>query len=1220
MERCPHCGHEVTAEEDKCPACGLTIAQTDLAKLADPTLPTTLASPPEEQPLAEGRVLGARYEILGVIGRGGMGWVYKARDREIDRLVALKVIRRDLARDEAVIRRFREEIVLARRVTHKHVLRIYDIAEAEGIKFISMPFIEGKDLKTLISERGALGIAEATGIASQVAQALKCAHEAGVIHRDLKPQNILIDKEGAAYVTDFGIAKSAEGGGLTVTGQIMGTPEYMSPEQAEGREVDYRTDIYSFGLVLYEMLTGQVAFKADTIISTLMKRLRERAEPPSKANPAVPAWLDNLVMKALELHPEDRYSSVDEVLSDIESRTAKRRRRLGRWTLAVVVALAVVGIAAALFFVLKPAVVFQKARIYLAVLPFDNQTQDASLDWLKAGIPENLAADLAQSKYFRVMSPERLLKVVHDMGKEVLDLATPEVMSQVAKATDLDAFALGSVVKVGDKLRLTLRVVNARNWDGIGTKTVVGSEGDLLAMIDDLSSKAKQIFSLSQQQIAADLGREVATERTKSVKAAADFAQGLGFTYQGEFQDAARAFEGAISADPDFAVAYARAAEAYKNLGYDDKAQELSFAAVDKVVKFTDRVLPADRTFIMAQHASITHNTDQAIQSYKDFIAAFPDDPEGYYNLGLVYSSVSTWDLAHDNFTRAIQLDPKFVSARFELAKVLINQNDLDRALVELEEALKTYRSMGNGPGEAGALNAIGVIYKRKNQFARAVGYYDAAIKLDEHLGDKRATAASLGNLGLIYEIMGERDKALTVFLRSLELRQEIGDKSGISNALNKIGQIYQSDGKFEEALSNFERSFEIRKEMGSKDHMASSLSDMGYVYSMMGQYDKAAQVDSLALVLRTEIGDIRDQAHSLMNIAETHVNRGHLRAAREKLDQAGSLARQAGDPRLMAREQTAMGNFYIFVGKADSAITCLSAALDTLKAMDDKLSYGVALSLLGEANAAKGEYLQALADFDQVSSIGTEIGERELVANSLVGKADVWSRLGYLPGLDSTLVALSSYDEATLGHETRCHVGGIKAKQAYASGHLDEVPQACDKVVAEVGKENVRCGESAEMLCAQARLDGGGFEEARTALETIRKETAGYGLHDLESESLRLAAYAYLRLGISGQAEELSDEALKLASQLGILRSDYLLTCGDAKLAAGDRPGAASYYKQGLDLVATVSQAKCPRRARQGYLSHEKVPDYVRSLQELLTGLGRQAEGRDYAVRFGLK
>ena len=423
---------------------------------------------------------------------------------------------------------------------------------------------------------GRLGVDEAVGIARQVAEALRCAHEAGVIHRDLKPQNILIDGDGNALVTDFGIAKSAELGGLTVTGQIIGTPEYMSPEQAEGLEVDYRTDIYSFGLVLYEMLTGQVAFKADTVISTLMKRLRERPQAPSALNPAVPAWLDRLTGKALERDLGDRYASVDEILADIESQTVRVRRRLRPRTLGVVAAVAGLGLLGALTAVLKPSLVFHQERTYLAILPFENATGDSELDWLVSGIPDNLTADLAQSRYFRIMSAERLRQVVDEMGKDAADLTSADLASHLARATDLDAVAMGSFIRSGGEMRITLRVENAHNHEIIGSQMVKGSEADLLAMIDELTRMTKQIFNLSQKAIDADLDRDVALQRTKSVKAAADFAKGLDLAHQGSHLEAVRAFEAAIEADPDFAIAYAKAAEAYKNLGYDDKAESLS--------------------------------------------------------------------------------------------------------------------------------------------------------------------------------------------------------------------------------------------------------------------------------------------------------------------------------------------------------------------------------------------------------------------------------------------------------------------------------------------------------------------------------------------------------------------------------------------------------------------------------------------------------------------
>ena len=321
MPFCPECGTRLDTGVHKCPSCGLTLPQIDVTRFADQTVAADPNRLPDEA-LTAGFVLGGRYEILQVLGKGGMGWVYKARDRKADRLVALKVIRRDLAGDKGAGGSLGREVALAGRVSRGNVLRIDGVEEADGLKFLSMPYIEGNDLKTILSEKGALGINEAIRIAKQVAQALKSAHQAGVVHRDLKPQNIIIDSQGTAYVTDFGIAKSTAIGDAEPDGEITGTPEYMSPEQAEGKGVDARTDIFSFGLVLYEMLTGTIPFRADTPVMTMRRRLLERPEPPSRLNPAVPDWLDKLTIKALQRSREERYATIDDVLEELQSRAA----------------------------------------------------------------------------------------------------------------------------------------------------------------------------------------------------------------------------------------------------------------------------------------------------------------------------------------------------------------------------------------------------------------------------------------------------------------------------------------------------------------------------------------------------------------------------------------------------------------------------------------------------------------------------------------------------------------------------------------------------------------------------------------------------------------------------------------------------------------------------------------------------------------------------------
>ncbi len=234
--------------------------------------PRAQKSPSNPSMLQPGAVLGQRYEILEILGEGGMGAVYKARDLELNRMVALKVIRPELAGSQAIIDRFKQELLLATQVTHKNVIRIYDLSEAEGMKFITMEYVEGEDLRGLMQQKKKLAPEEAVEIMLQVCRALEAAHSVGIIHRDLKPQNIMRDKAGRILVMDFGLARTLEGDGMTQTGALVGTMDYMSPEQALGKDLDQRSDLFTLGLIFYELLTGKMPYKADSVVASLLKR------------------------------------------------------------------------------------------------------------------------------------------------------------------------------------------------------------------------------------------------------------------------------------------------------------------------------------------------------------------------------------------------------------------------------------------------------------------------------------------------------------------------------------------------------------------------------------------------------------------------------------------------------------------------------------------------------------------------------------------------------------------------------------------------------------------------------------------------------------------------------------------------------------------------------------------------------------------------------------
>ncbi len=269
--------------------------------------------------LAPGALLGQRYEVLQILGEGGMGAVYKARDIELNRMVALKVIRPDLAGNQAIIDRFKQELLLATQVTHKNVIRIYDLSEADGMKFITMEFVEGEDLRGLMQRKGKLAPEEAVEIMQQTCRALEAAHSAGIIHRDLKPQNIMRDKTGRVLVMDFGLARTLEGDGMTQTGALVGTMDYMSPEQALGKDLDQRSDVFAMGLIFYELLTGKMPYKADSVVASLLKRTQERAAPVSSHDASIPRPLSNIVGKCMEPDLKLRYQNSAEILADLDA-------------------------------------------------------------------------------------------------------------------------------------------------------------------------------------------------------------------------------------------------------------------------------------------------------------------------------------------------------------------------------------------------------------------------------------------------------------------------------------------------------------------------------------------------------------------------------------------------------------------------------------------------------------------------------------------------------------------------------------------------------------------------------------------------------------------------------------------------------------------------------------------------------------------------------------
>ncbi len=629
----------------------------------------------------EGDVLGGRYEILKLLGMGGMGAVYKARDMEVERIVALKVIRPDLAGNPAILARFKQELVLARQVTHKNIIRIYDLNEADGVKFITMEFIEGEDLRSILTNQGKLPPAEAAAIILQVCAGLQAAHAENVIHRDLKPSNIMRDGAGRVVIMDFGLARTVEGDGMTQTGMMIGTMEYMSPEQAMGKELDARSDQFAIGLILYELLSGFVPFHAESAIASLVKRTQERAVPLIDVDAAIPADLSNIVGKCLERDPNARFASIQEMIDELEIAQGKKARkgesvwsrppvptpvppkplRLKWMAIAITAAVLITGGGFGVYQYLHRGASSSETTgsvSSLAIVPFYNASGDAGVNWIGSTIAENLTTDIGQSKHLRTVSPDRLQGVLNDLrvsSQSQLDLQT---VKRIGEFTHADLVVYGQYEKIGDQIRVTATVADLVNDRSIPVTATIPSEKDLIPSLDKLADDLRQKLATSQE-VLKDLEAHQKHATTKSVDALRAYDEGLQLLRSGDRKQAAARLEEATAKDPTFALAFSKLAEVYSALGYDEKAE----TAARQAVGLSDNLPKVDQYQIRAVYATVTHDNAKAISAYQELAKINPDDPQIQFQLAKLYENAGNYDEAKKYLTKVLAADPKNVEA-----------------------------------------------------------------------------------------------------------------------------------------------------------------------------------------------------------------------------------------------------------------------------------------------------------------------------------------------------------------------------------------------------------------------------------------------------------------------------------------------------------------------------------------------------------------------------
>jgi len=822
----------------------------------------------------------SHYKILEKLGEGGMGVVYKAEDIKLKRSVALKFLTPKILGSQEEKNRFINEARAAAALDHSNICTIYEINEVEDYTFISMAYIDGQNLKEKIKS-GPLSVAEALKITIQIADALQAAHEKGIIHRDIKSANIMVDDKCQAKIMDFGLAKLAGGAQLTKTGTTMGTVAYMSPEQAHGSTVNHQTDIWSLGVVLYEMLTGQLPFKGDFEQAVIYSILNE--EPEAK----IPEELEPVVNKALTKNPNERYQQMDEMLIDLkrlemestplsESKFAYKKYKK-KWNKRILFPVAIVIMFVSGFFLFK-SYLFKKTEINrqipIAVISFKNMTGDNSLDYLSEAIPNLLITSLEQSPHLQVVTWERLHDLLEQTGKTDVKIIDQRLGFKLCRMDGIEAVVHGMFTRAGDTFVTDVKVLDVSSERIMQSAK---SRGDgvasiLINQIDELSASISQIVGIAKSKIAATQ-RPIAEVTSNSMEAYNYFLRGRSDFEKAYYEDARRFLEKAIQLDSTFATAYLYLARVYNSLGNTgDMAR-----AYKRAKRFSNKATEKEKLYIEAVNfREIESGLQLNADLVKELTKKYPKEKRFLYDMSRYYS---TYDSAIYALNKALQLDPNYGSAINGLAYLYMNLEDFEKSI----HYFNKYATIS--PGDANPLNSIAELYLRMGKLDEALTKYKETLEVKAdffvsywQIGyiyaltenytdakkwiDKFVTVAPTPGIkaeaywwkGFYNFWIGNIDQSFIDFNKAQELANSVGNKMWKAYADWVIGWIYYEQGKFDQSRKYFKKIFDFffkfspgffyGNTMGYKYHM-------GYVDLAQGKVDstKAKLSDVLILI-----------------------------------------------------------------------------------------------------------------------------------------------------------------------------------------------------------------------------------------------------------------------------------------------------------------------------------------------------------------------------------
>jgi tetratricopeptide (TPR) repeat protein len=1003
-----------------------------------------------------GERVADRFRVDGVLGIGGMGVVYRAHDERLGVDVALKVLRSDFAQREGAFERFRQELLLARQISSPHVVRIHDLVLHDSRWLISMDLIDGGSLASLLEQHGTLPLEQALTIARQIALGLAAAHACGVIHRDLKPANVLLDREQRAFVSDFGVARATGVTGLTASGLIVGTPEYLSPEQARGESIDGRSDLFALGLMLFEMLTGRPAYEAGTPAEMLAQRMLRPAPPLRSVRPELPRWVEQLVIRLVALRPSQRLPTAEATVDAIDRRRVAaapidRARAIG-WAAIGALAIGAVALSPAIERSVLPWLTeFTRAPARSAWLALPMSVSGGSADiaraldsllgsaWLEAGVD--------------VVDPGRVQRALALLGFD------PESASRFPERLD-------GVVPHEQLLRPTLVIDDARVILDLAVL-----EPGAAAPLVSARTPALTIDSLPAAlgRLAAEVGLPVDALTPAGWPTSLDVLARYGAALDAGPADSETLLAEVLAAEPQFAAAWLARLERAGRRAAAATRDQLAEAALEALRGVRGR--DAERARALAQLT--LGNADAAIAALAPMVQKTPMD------LPLRVQHAEALEAAGRLAEAAVELDAVLAvdatnpAAKLDRGRIALQSGDAQLAIDRyLGNALQLFTRLADDSGRGDTLHALGVGYERLGRGAASREHFEQAARLRLASGDPGGAASSLRNLGYGLGIEGRFDEAWEVFARARALLEPLADAAALADLANDEGLIAEEAGDFVRAGERYREALAQRRAQGDAIGAGNAALNLGFLY-LHGGETASARVHLLEAEAAFERGgDEVGMVRAGQKLALLDFNDGLLSAARGRLDAALAVS-----VRLQLIEEQA-----------------------------------VSLAGLADLDRHAGQFGAALERLATAQGLFEQRGDARGQVEVLLGRAEIAALLEHWDEVESLLAPLAS--ERPASAEQAAVVDLLLAEAAVAQ---DDTVTARERIAAalgaadDVGSHSLRVrAQLSHARWTAASGDDAGARAALAAADQLLARQSSTSLRlDREWTALHLATAA---------------------------------------------------------------------------------------------------------------